>query len=102
MQTQNREWGFYGTMARESTVPDELWDEAMDALTDPDGQFRLEPEIARDLLDSTWGRHFADECVGSRPRRILQDLAKNRRWMRSTLRVLEAISLARKDSGTNR
>jgi hypothetical protein len=64
-RTRNREWGFFGTCVHNGHAdPEAAWDEAMATLTDRNGGFRLEPENARDLLDSTWGRHLADQVVG--------------------------------------
>ena len=57
-RTQNPAWGFYGTCRTNGHADvDGAWAEAIGILTDPEGCFRLEPEVARDLLDAPWGRH---------------------------------------------
>lgn len=100
LKTRNPEWGFYGTCVTNGHAdPEGAWDEAMTTLTSPTGLFRLEPEVARDLLDSTWGRHTANECVGRGIRGCIEDLASSRRWMKSTLDITRAIILARADRG---
>ena len=97
--TDNPAWGFYGTTFKAGGDANALWRETMDILTDADGLFRFEPEVARDLLDSTWGRHLADGMVGMTPSECLHELAANAKWMRSTLKITEAIVLARADTG---
>lgn len=100
IRTRNPEWGFYGTCHTNGhTDVDGIWAEAIGILTDPDGCFRLEAEVARDLLDSTWGRHLANEAVGSELMDVVADLAADRRWMKSTLKITQAIALARADAG---
>lgn len=100
LKTRNPEWGFYGTCITSGHVdPEGAWDEMMTILTDPQGVFRLEPEVARDLLDAPWGRHTADECVGSEFSAVVEALARNRKWMKSTLEITRAIILARADRG---
>jgi hypothetical protein len=101
-RTQNPAWGFYGTMADAGCVdPEVAWFEVIGFLTDPDGIFRIaRPEIARALLDSPWGRHLADELIGAEePLRAIEELAQDRRWMRSTQKVLQALALAEADGG---
>jgi hypothetical protein len=99
-RTQNPEWGFYGTCQTNGHADvDGAWAEAIGILTDPDGRFRLEPEVARDLLDAPWGRHLANDCVGTELEDVIEDLAINRRWMKSTLKITQAIILARADEG---
>jgi len=59
LPTNNTEWGFWGTM-RHQADPAESWVCAMTAITSATGS----PEIAvRDFLDSTHGRHFADDVA---------------------------------------
>jgi len=99
-RTRNREWGFFGTCVTNGHAdPEAAWDEAMALLTNPDGRFRLEPDVARDLLDATWGRHLADHLVGSEFAPVVEALANDRRWMKSTLEITRAIVRARADSG---
>ncbi len=77
-RTRNREWGFFGTCASNGHAdPEAAWDEAMAALTDPKGPFRLSPENARDLLDATWGRHLADQVVGTKIGKAIAGLAED-------------------------
>jgi hypothetical protein len=100
IRTRNSEWGFYGTCVTNGHADvDAAWAEAIEILTDTDGCFRLEAEVARDLLDAPWGRHLADEAVGSSFTDVIADLAADRRWMKSTLKITAAIILARADSG---
>ena len=100
IRTRNPEWGFYGTCQTNGhTNVDSIWAEAIEILTDPDGCFRVEAEVARDLLDSAWGRHLANEAVGSDLMDIIADLAADRRWMKSTLKITAAIVVARADDG---
>ncbi len=68
-------------------------------MTDPEGRFRFEPEVARDLLDSAWGRHLADNCVGLEIEDVIENLVLDRKWMKSTLEFTQAIVLARADNG---
>lgn len=77
-RTRNREWGFFGTCVHNGHAdPEAAWDEAMAALTDPKGRFRLSPENARELLDATWGRHLADQVVGTKIGKAIAELAEN-------------------------
>ena len=83
-QTQNREWGFFGTCVSNGHADAEAaWDEAMATLTDPKGRFALNAEDARDLLDATWGRHLADDCTGLPIAEAINDLTDDSRWMRA-------------------
>ena len=59
MQTNNTDWGFYGTI-RHHAEPAEAWSLAMEAIRLTTGC----PEAAvRDFLDSRHGRHFADDVA---------------------------------------
>ncbi len=99
-RTRNREWGFYGTCVHNGhTDPEAAWDRMMRILTDPLGRFRLEPEVARDLLDSSWGRHLANDAVGMEFEDVVEDLATSRGWMKTTIEITRAIVLARADDG---
>lgn len=83
LRTRNRDWGFFGTCASNGYAdPEAAWDEAMAALTDPKGRFRLEPRDARDLLDATWGRHLADQVVGMEIGTAIERLGQDHRWVR--------------------
>lgn len=82
-RTRNQQWGFFGTCASNGHAdPEAAWNEAMATLTDPQGQFRLAPEDARDLLDASWGRHLADQVVGREIGAAINDLAANHGWAR--------------------
>ncbi len=105
-RTRNRGWGFLGTcVSNGHTDPEAAWDEVMAILTDLKGRFRLEPEVARDLLDSIWGRHIADQLLGAGRDDgptfdfLVDELAQDRRWMKNTLEITRAIVLARADDG---
>ena len=99
-RTRNREWGFHGTCVTNGHQdPEAAWDEMMGLLTDPRGRFRFAPEVARDLLDAPWGRHLANEVVGTECGPAVEELANDRRWMRTTLEITRAIVRARADSG---
>jgi hypothetical protein len=99
-RTRNRAWGFYGTCVTNGHQdPEAAWDEMMGILTDLRGRFRFAPEVARDLLDAPWGRHLANEVVGTEFRPAVEELANDRRWMRTTLEITRAIVLALADSG---
>ena len=56
-QTQNREWGFFGTMAHHAD-PERAWDIALAFIAGTTG---CNPDATRAFLDSRHGRHFADE-----------------------------------------
>jgi hypothetical protein len=99
-RTRNREWGFYGTCVHNGHAdPEAAWDRMMRILTDPLGRFRFEPEVARDLLDSAWGRHLADDALGLEFEDVVEDLALDRRWVKHTMEITRAIILARADQG---
>lgn len=57
VKSENEGYGFYSTMALDGCA-DTAWDTAMLALTTETG---AEPDHVRAFLDSTWGRHFADD-----------------------------------------
>jgi hypothetical protein len=59
LPANNTEWGFFGTI-RHHADQAEAWEMAMAAIQPPTGC----PEAAvRDFLDSTHGRHFADDVA---------------------------------------
>lgn len=58
LPSQNREWGFWGTIVHRSKAPGPAWDAAFRALLE--GVVGLTPEGARLVLDARWGRHYAD------------------------------------------
>lgn len=53
--TKNEEWGFFGTMKEHANA---AWPLAMTAISDATG---LPLESVRSFLDSSHGRHFADD-----------------------------------------
>lgn len=82
-RTHNREWGFFGTCEHNGhTNPPAAWNEAVETLTNPEGAFRMDPETARELLDSTMGRHLADQVCGMGIAAGLNGLARDRGWAR--------------------
>lgn len=56
LNTQNEEYGFYGTI-RHHARPSLAWSVAMELVCRATGMDAYE---VRAFLDSTWGRHFAD------------------------------------------
>ena len=59
LQTANPDWGFFGTI-RHHAEPDTAWALALPAIARATGC----PDAAvRDFLDSTQGRHFADDVA---------------------------------------
>ena len=56
-QTQNRDWGFFGTMSHHAD-PERAWDIALAFIAGTTG---CSPDATRAFLDSRYGRHFADE-----------------------------------------
>ncbi len=80
--TQNEAWGFWGTMNEDAST---AWPLAMAAIADATG----EPlESVRIFLDSSHGRHFADEVRnGLHQGQTLADAihAATQRWMGWTI-----------------
>ena len=76
--TQNEAWGFWGTMSEDASA---AWPLTMAAIADATG----EPlESVRIFLDSSHGRHFADEVrSGLHQGQTLADAihATTQRWM---------------------
>lgn len=58
MQTANEEWGFWGTSIRNEYNAEMAWGATSEFLI---AKFSLSAELARDVLDSRFGRHLADE-----------------------------------------
>jgi len=56
-QTQNREWGFHGTIAHHGD-PEIAWPIAINVISEAT---TLPPDAVAAFLDSRHGRHFADE-----------------------------------------
>jgi hypothetical protein len=75
--SQNQEYGFFGTMRGDAAT---AWPLAMVAVSKATGQ---DLEAVRAFLDSTFGRHFADQVRNGRalPAAIRATTAK---WMDST------------------
>jgi len=61
IQTNNEGWGFYGTCLVNGLNAQKEWKKAIKTLVKDKG---LSQEQARDLLDSKWGRHTANELTG--------------------------------------
>jgi hypothetical protein len=79
--TQNRAWGFYGTMSEHASA---AWPLALSAVSTATGQSF---ESVRVFLDSRLGRHYADDVQnGLHQGQALQDAihAATGRWMRWT------------------
>lgn len=76
--SENEGYGFYGTMSLDGCA-DAAWAAAMSAVAAETG---AEPEHARAFLDSTWGRHFADDVHGFLPHMSLEQAvaAAMARW----------------------
>ena len=55
-QTQNREWGFFGTINHHGD-PEIAWPIAINVISDATA---LPPDAVAAFLDSRYGRHFAD------------------------------------------
>ena len=56
-QTQNREWGFFGTISHHAD-PERAWHIALAFIAGITG---CSPDATRAFLDSRQGRHFADD-----------------------------------------
>ena len=95
MRTKNPSWGFYGTWAQAKGR--ESAEKAYDAAAYAIGDFlrkRMErhtPEEVRNFLDSSYGRHMADEALSRSPvssqlenraARFLRNFAKVQRQTR--------------------
>lgn len=61
LETQNKEYGFWGTTAinYNQKQTKKRWNDAFETLIELSG---AESEEIRELLDSRCGRHFADQC----------------------------------------
>ncbi|QEY23563.1 hypothetical protein [Neisseria animalis] len=60
-QTQNEDYGFFGTVALHHDEPQELWNAAVLGIAAATGESL---EDAALFLDTRHGRHFADDVVG--------------------------------------
>jgi hypothetical protein len=58
MPTSNQEWGFWGTSKHNGYDAELTWDTASHFLAE---NFDLSPEQTRNVLDSCFGRHLADD-----------------------------------------
>lgn len=68
LETQNRCWGFFGTIERAGHEPGAVWRLASTLIarsTGVDDPNTYGPEGVRDWLDSRDGRHFADRVIGN-------------------------------------
>lgn len=61
LKTQNEEFGFWGTISNRHSKKQtqKCWDDAFETLLELSG---VTPQQVRDLLDSRYGRQFADQC----------------------------------------
>ncbi|STZ75320.1 hypothetical protein [Bergeriella denitrificans] len=59
-QTQNEDYGFYGTVALHHDRPQALWNIAVAGITAATGEFAEDVAL---FLDTRHGRHFADDVV---------------------------------------
>jgi len=57
LATQNKDWGFWGTMNDDARA---AWPIALPAIAETTG---ADPEAVRAFLDSRHGRHFADDVL---------------------------------------
>jgi hypothetical protein len=71
MQTNNKAWGFYGTI-RHHADSAEAWPLAMLAVADATG---WSDAAVRDFLDSRHGRHFADDVANGLVNELEADAA---------------------------
>jgi hypothetical protein len=64
LPSRNTEWGFHGTIGRNHPAADpaEAWEIASRAIAEATG---ASLEGVRDFLDSSQGRHFADDVTNS-------------------------------------
>jgi hypothetical protein len=74
MLSQNKSFGFFGTIANAEIgiEPQAAWDMAIDALRDRGAT----PWQARDFLDSAYGRHVADCLIDCFPDFNINDAFK--------------------------
>ena len=79
-QTQNREWGFFGTISHHAD-PERAWDIALAFIAGITG---CSPDATRAFLDSRHGRHFADDVANELATgKVIADAieATTARWM---------------------
>ena len=96
LPTNNPDWGFWGTSERNGYDVAMAWETAGDALATA---FDLTPVEIRDLLDSRFGRHLADDLsfIDGGPvspeaieTHIMARLA-DRRWRRWVQQAIAAV-----------
>lgn len=85
--TNNPAFGFWGTMGCIGQPSEEAWGIAMPLIVKATG---CSVEAARDFLDSTHGRHFADEVANQLARRLTLDTA-----IRAAIDVFQSWRIAR-------
>ncbi|UYA98684.1 hypothetical protein P9A44_gp14 [Xanthomonas phage vB_Xar_IVIA-DoCa5] len=83
IKTNNEEWGFFGTCRSNGANADLEWTKAIAVLEGLD----LTAEVARDVLDSTFGRHVADQVTSGVD---LADLLK--RWNKDFRRTVALVT----------
>jgi hypothetical protein len=84
LKTNNESWGFYGTVITNRTAADEaeadqLFKAACNYLIKNGG---FTPAKARDALDSTIGRHIADNLYDAADLAKSLQMAIDKRWFR--------------------
>ncbi len=91
--TNNEEWGFWGTIRQAGVTGGhacEVWAEAVGAVA---SVMKVNTEKARDLLDSRFGRHLADQIIGSAEvgEDIRKLLKRGGSWHRNAAQALAEI-----------
>jgi hypothetical protein len=76
LPTENEAWGFWGTVRSNTGMdPTEAWLAASVAVMQA---LAVSPQAARELLDSRFGRHLADQVSSS------DDVAESVGWLLTT------------------
>lgn len=82
IDSRNKEWGFYGTISRKrpKSVKSQ-WDKAVAAIK---GRFKgVTDDTARDFLDSSLGRHLADQVLDGKSVDAALGNSGFQRWLKS-------------------
>lgn len=77
--TQNEAWGFFGTMGQQAA---DAWPLAISAIADATG---CDEDAVQMFLDSSHGRHFADDVLGRDGGLSAAIAAATLRWMSWTI-----------------
>lgn len=89
VKTQNEGFGFHGTIARTTKEADRLFEKAARELI----AYGMTEEEAVKLLDSTLGRHLADQIIGTSKNAavcLVKNFANTARGRRQIAKVLSA------------